>query len=174
MINKLLVKSTPTPALTEKPPLGMDAGPLVEDISRHFNYTLGRDKSCKSAHYSYTALALAVRDRLMERWKNTAYAYEEGDTKRAYYLSLEFLMGRTFGNAMLNLGLENPLHEALHNLGLDLEELVESEPDAGLGNGGLGRLAACFIDRGLAISITLSPLANQAAGTSLPMMVSTG
>ena len=146
MINKLLVKSTPTPALTEKPPLGMDAGPLVEDISRHFNYTLGRDKSCKSAHYSYTALALAVRDRLMERWKNTAYAYEEGDTKRAYYLSLEFLMGRTFGNAMLNLGLENPLHEALHNLGLDLEELVESEPDAGLGNGGLGRLAACFID----------------------------
>ena len=55
-------------------------------------------------------------------------------------------MGRTFGNAMLNLGLENPLHEALHNLGLDLEELVESEPDAGLGNGGLGRLAACFID----------------------------
>jgi len=146
MINKLLVKSTPTPALTEKSPLGMDAGPLVEDISRHFNYTLGRDKSCKSAHYSYSALALAVRDRLMERWKNTAYAYEEGDTKRAYYLSLEFLMGRTFGNAMLNLGLENPLHEALHNLGLDLEELVESEPDAGLGNGGLGRLAACFID----------------------------
>ena len=146
MINKLLVKSTPTPALTEKPPLGMDAGPLVEDISRHFNYTLGRDKSCKSAHYSYTALALAVRDRLMERWKNTAYAYEEGDTKRAYYLSLEFLMGRTLGNAMLNLGLENPLHKALHDLGLDLEELVESEPDAGLGNGGLGRLAACFID----------------------------
>ena len=146
MINKTLVKSTPTAALTEKSPLGMDAGQLADDISRHFNNTLGRDKNCKSAHYSYTALALAVRDRLMERWKSTAYAYEEGDTKRAFYLSLEFLMGRTLGNAMLNLGLENPLHKALHDLGLDLEELVESEPDAGLGNGGLGRLAACFID----------------------------
>ena len=146
MINKTLVKSTPTAALTEKSPLGMDAGQLADDISRHFNNTLGRDKHCKSAHYSYTALALAVRDRLMERWKSTAYAYEEGDTKRAFYLSLEFLMGRTLGNAMLNLGLENPLHKALHDLGLDLEELLESEPDAGLGNGGLGRLAACFID----------------------------
>ncbi|MFZ4702074.1 MAG: glycogen/starch/alpha-glucan phosphorylase [Candidatus Methylumidiphilus sp.] len=146
MINKLLVQSTPKPALTEKPPLGMEAGPLAEDISRHFNYTLGRDKNSKSAHYAYTALALAVRDRLMERWKNTAYAYEEGDSKRAYYLSLEFLMGRTLGNAMLNLGLEDPLHKALFDLGLDMEELVEIEPDAGLGNGGLGRLAACFID----------------------------
>ncbi len=146
MISKSLFKSSPTPALTEKPPLGMGAAPLAEDISRHFNYTLGRDKNCKSAHYSYTALALAVRDRLMERWKNTAYAYEEGDSKRAYYLSLEFLMGRTLGNAMLNLGLENPLHKALHDLGLDMEELIDSEPDAGLGNGGLGRLAACFID----------------------------
>ncbi len=146
MINKLLIKSTPTPALTDKPPLGMEPVSLAEDISRHFNYTLGRDKNCKSAHYSYSALALAVRDRLMERWKSTAYAYEEGDSKRAYYLSLEFLMGRTLGNAMLNLGLEDPLHKALHELGLDMEELVDSEPDAGLGNGGLGRLAACFVD----------------------------
>jgi len=146
MINKLLVKSQPTPTLTEKPPLGMDAKTLSEDISRHFNYTLGRDKNCKSAHYSYTSLALAVRDRLMERWKDTAYAYEEGDSKRAYYLSLEFLMGRSLGNAMLNLGLEDSSHKALYELGLDLEELAESEPDAGLGNGGLGRLAACFID----------------------------
>ncbi len=146
MINKLLVKSNPTPALTDQPPLGMKAKPLAQDISRHFNHTLGRDKNCKSAYYSYTALGLAVRDRLMERWKNTAYAYEEADCKRAYYLSLEFLMGRTLGNAMLNLGLDDPLHQALHELGLDMEELVDSEPDAGLGNGGLGRLAACFID----------------------------
>jgi len=146
MLNKLLVKSHPTPSLTEQPPLGMQAKPLAQDISRHFNHTLGRDKNCKSAHYSYTALGLAVRDRLMERWKNTADTYEESDCKRAYYLSLEFLMGRTLGNAMLNLGLDDPLHQALNELGLDLEELSDSEPDAGLGNGGLGRLAACFID----------------------------
>jgi starch phosphorylase len=140
------LKSVPTPALTDVPALGMKAKPLAQDISRHFNHTLGRDKNCLSAHYSYSALALTVRDRLMERWKNTAYAYEETDCKRAYYLSLEFLMGRTLGNAMLNLGLEDPLHQALNTLGLELEELVDSEPDAGLGNGGLGRLAACFID----------------------------
>ena len=124
----------------------MKADRLAADIRHHFNYTLGRDKHCKSAHYSYTALALAVRDRLMERWKNTQYAYDESDCKQAYYLSLEFLMGRALGNAMLNLGLDEPMHNALHSLGLDMEELVESEPDAGLGNGGLGRLAACFID----------------------------
>jgi starch phosphorylase len=87
-----------------------------------------------------------VRDYLVDRWKNTDYAYEEGDSKRAYYLSLEFLMGRTLGNAMLNLGLETHLHKALYDLGLDMEELIDSEPDAGLGSGGLGRLAACFID----------------------------
>jgi starch phosphorylase len=124
----------------------MKAKQLAQDISRHFNHTLGRDKNCKSPYYSYTAMGLAVRDRLMERWKNTAYAYEEADCKRAYYLSLEFLMGRALGNAMLNLGLEDPIHQALNELGLDLEELADSEPDAGLGNGGLGRLAACFID----------------------------
>ena len=118
MINKLLVKSTPTPALTKKNPLGMDDGPLAEDISRHFNYTLGRDKNCKSAHYSYTALALAVRDRLMERWKNTAYAYEEGDSKRAYYLSLEFLMGRTLGNAHAQPGIGRTFAQGFARSGL--------------------------------------------------------
>ncbi|WP_045224560.1 glycogen/starch/alpha-glucan phosphorylase [Methyloterricola oryzae] len=141
-----LLKGKPSPWLTDLPPLGMEAEDLARDIRHHFNCTLGRDKHCKSAHYSYTALALAVRDRLMERWKNTHYAYEEADCKHAYYLSMEFLMGRALGNAMLNLGLDNPLHKALHSIGLELEELVESEPDAGLGNGGLGRLAACFID----------------------------
>lgn len=146
MPTKPLIKSKTNSWLTELPSLGMGPSVLAEDIRRHFSYTLGRDKHCKSAHYSYTALALAVRDRLMERWTKTHYAYEESDCKQAYYLSMEFLMGRALGNAMLNLGLDDPLHEALHELGLDMEELVESEPDAGLGNGGLGRLAACFID----------------------------
>ena len=82
----------------------------------------------------------------MENWKATKDAYERKDGKRAYYLSLEFLMGRALGNAMLNLGLEAQVEEALHELGLDFEEKIEREKDAGLGNGGLGRLAACFID----------------------------
>ena len=146
MPTKPLIKSKPNPLLSELPSLGTKPKGLALDIRFHFSYTLGRDKYCKSAHYSYTALALTVRDRLMERWKNTQYAYGEADCRQAYYLSLEFLMGRMLGNAMLNLGLDDPLNEALHDLGLELEEMVDSEADAGLGNGGLGRLAACFID----------------------------
>jgi starch phosphorylase len=146
MQHKPLVKSKPNPLLTDLPALGMKESDLALDIRRHFGYTLGRNKFHKSAHYSYTAVALTVRDRLMERWKKTNSAYKESNCRQAYYLSLEFLMGRALGNAMLNLGLNDPMQAALHELGLELEELIESEPDAGLGNGGLGRLAACFID----------------------------
>jgi starch phosphorylase len=89
---------------------------------------------------------MAVRDRLMERWKATQQAYVKGNCRRAYYLSLEFLMGRALSNAMLNLGITQATEKALHTLGLDLEELSDIEVDAGLGNGGLGRLAACFVD----------------------------
>ena len=146
MPTKTLVKSKPTSLLTDLTPLSMQATDLALAMRRHFNYTLGRDKSCKSLHYSYTMLALTVRDRLMERWKNTQNAYEDADCRKAYYLSLEFLMGRALGNAVLNLGLDEELGQALYDLGLDMEELASSEPDAGLGNGGLGRLAACFVD----------------------------
>ncbi|GAB4366981.1 MAG: glycogen/starch/alpha-glucan phosphorylase [Methylohalobius crimeensis] len=141
-----LVKSKPSSAVTELPSLGLEAEDIQADYKRHFNYTLGRDRSCQSAHYAYTALGLVVRDRLMERWKNTRRAYEESHCKQAYYLSMEFLLGRALGNAMLNLGITDSITEALHSLGLHLEELVEIESDAGLGNGGLGRLAACFLD----------------------------
>ena len=136
----------PNPELYELPPLGMDADSLAQDIRRVFAHFLGRDRHCKSTHYPYHALALTLRDRLMERMKETRYAYEEKQAKQAYYLSLEFLMGRTMGNAMLNLGLDENTQTALHRLGLDLEELLDVEQDAGLGNGGLGRLAACFLD----------------------------
>ena len=146
MPHRKLTKSQPTTHLTEASPLGMKSKELAKDIAQHFNYTLGRGKSCKSAHYTYTSLALTVRDRLMERWKNTQQAYGESDCRRAYYLSLEFLMGRALSNAMLNLGLTQAAEKALHTLGLELEELADVEVDAGLGNGGLGRLAACFVD----------------------------
>ena len=143
---KPLHASHPDPSLSDLPPLGMDADSLALDIRRYFGTFLGRDKYCRSSHYPYQALVLALRDRLMERWKRTRYAYEEAGAKHAYYLSLEFLMGRTLNNALLNLGLDETAAPVLRHLGLDLEELVDNENDAGLGNGGLGRLAACFLD----------------------------
>ena len=133
-------------SLTDLPALGMDVHSLVEDFRRYYSHTLGRDRHSRSAHYAYQALVLSLRDRLMERWQSTRYGYEAADTCHAYYLSLEFLMGRALGNAALNLGLDEATELAVRCLGMDLEELAESEHDAGLGNGGLGRLAACFLD----------------------------
>jgi starch phosphorylase len=140
------LRATPQPELYEAPPLGMDDAALALDIRRYFGTFLGRDRRCRSSHYPYQALVLALRDRLMERWKRTRYAYEESDAKQAYYLSLEFLMGRSLNNALLNLGLDETIEGALRRLGLEVEELIDVEHDAGLGNGGLGRLAACFLD----------------------------
>ena len=146
MIFKPLKNSQPHPDLTEVPALGMKTADLAEDFRRHFSTTLGRDRFCMSTHYPYTALALVLRDRLMERWKNTRYVYQETDSRRAHYMSLEFLMGRALGNAMLNLGVNDESTAALERYGIELEEVAEAEHDAGLGNGGLGRLAACFLD----------------------------
>ncbi|KAF0215507.1 MAG: starch [Geobacteraceae bacterium] len=146
MNDKLLTQSQLSASLTDLPPLGMDVLSLVDDFRRYYTHTLGRDRHCRSAHYAYQALVLILRERLLERWKQTRYAYEEADCKQAYYLSLEFLMGRALGNAMLNLGLDENTTLALQCLGMELEELAEAEHDAGLGNGGLGRLAACFLD----------------------------
>jgi len=136
----------PDIALYDIPRLGMDETALIQDIRRYYGNFFGRDRHCLSNHYPYQALALALRDRLMERLRCTSYAYEEHDARFTYYLSLEFLMGRTLGNALLNLGLDKDTESALHKLGLRLEEIIDVEPDAGLGNGGLGRLAACFLD----------------------------
>ena len=132
--------------ITDVPRVGRSSDDLVNGIQRHFLRTLGQHKSSRSSHYKYQALAFTIRDRLMECWKNSKDAYEHQGGKCAYYLSLEFLMGRALGNAILNLGLDEPALGAMHALGLELEELIDEERDAGLGNGGLGRLAACFID----------------------------
>ncbi len=141
-----LTQSRLNESLSSLPPLTMDAEGIAHDFRRYFCRTLGRDRDCNSTHYPYTALAMAVRDRLMERWQNTQRAYQEADSKRTYYISLEFLMGRALGNSVLNLGLGDAVEQGLYELGLVLEEIAENEPDAGLGNGGLGRLAACFLD----------------------------
>lgn len=143
---KLMVKSKPVNDLTVVPPLGMDDKSLSDCFRYYYNHTLGRDKTCMATHYPYMALGYTLRDRLMERWKNTRIAYEDSNCKRTYYLSLEFLMGRTLSNCMLNLDLNEAVQKSFYSLGLDLEEIAESEQDAGLGNGGLGRLAACFLD----------------------------
>ncbi|MCL5975505.1 MAG: glycogen/starch/alpha-glucan phosphorylase [Gammaproteobacteria bacterium] len=138
--------TTPLPELYQTSKLGMNTLALTEDFKRYFGIYLGQDKGCASGHYLYSAMAHTLRDRLFERMKNTKHTYAESQCKQAYYLSMEFLMGRATGNAALNLGIEEPLKKALVNLGLEYEELAEFEHDAGLGNGGLGRLAACFID----------------------------
>ena len=135
-----------SPGLTELPPLPLDVPALIHDYRHYFAYSLGQNKYCYSVNYFYKALALTVRDRLMDRWRRTRNSYIESHCRRGYYLSLEFLMGRTLGNAMLNIGMSDAASQAMQQLGIRLEELAETEIDAGLGNGGLGRLAACFLD----------------------------
>jgi starch phosphorylase len=136
----------PAPLLKDLPSLGLDERSIAADFRRHFNHTLGCDIHSRYPYHLYQALAMSLRDRLMDKWKNTHYSYREHDCKRAYYLSMEFLMGRTLGNAMLNLGIQQAVRDALNGLGVRMEDMIELEPDAGLGNGGLGRLAACFLD----------------------------
>lgn len=126
--------------------LGMDNKTVAEDLDRHFHLTLGRDQTTNAHHYLFNAAALTVRDRLVERWRATRTRYQDERPKRVAYISLEFLMGRTLTNASLNLDMEQTLREALYRYGVSLEELSAEERDAGLGNGGLGRLAACFLD----------------------------
>jgi len=126
--------------------LGMDTEALTDDFKHYYGNHLAQDKGCASGHYLYSSLALTLRDRLFERMKQTRHTYAKTQCKQAYYLSMEFLMGRAMGNAALNLGLDETAKKTMHDLGLDFEELTTLEHDAGLGNGGLGRLAACFID----------------------------
>src|SRR5262245_10719461 len=109
-------------------------------------YQVAKDAHTATDFDVFQALAFAVRDRLMERWFRTQSAYYTADVKRVYYLSLEFLMGRALVNNIVNLRARDAYTDALRQLGYDLEALQEREWDAGLGNGGLGRLAACILD----------------------------
>jgi len=136
-----VARNIPTPG-----PGGMDAPGIIEAFAHRMMYSIAKDRNTATDYDIYRALALAVRDRLMERWFRTQNTYYARDAKRVYYLSLEFLMGRALQSNLLNLGTEDAYTRAMAELGIGLEDLREQEWDAGLGNGGLGRLAACILD----------------------------
>jgi glycogen phosphorylase len=119
---------------------------LEKSLTSHLIYTEGKSVKTATDRDWFEAAAHSVRDQLIEKQLKTTEECEEQDPKRLYYLSLEFLIGRTLSNAALNLGIDQPLRESLKALGQDLEHVEETEIDAALGNGGLGRLAACFLD----------------------------
>lgn len=119
---------------------------LKEDFAWHLRYSLAKGDIRATERDQYTAFANAVRDRIVERWINTQEKYHHQNTKRVYYLSLEFLMGRLLGNNVINLKADQLCRDALKDYGIDWNDLRDYETDAGLGNGGLGRLAACYLD----------------------------
>ncbi|HOR59281.1 MAG TPA: glycogen/starch/alpha-glucan phosphorylase [Candidatus Cloacimonadota bacterium] len=112
----------------------------------HLEYSLVKDTTTVQPWDVYYALSLSLRDRLIERWLRTQYEYRKRDVKKVCYLSMEFLMGRLLRNTLINLDEYNNSYDLLKEFGYDLEDIAELEPDMGLGNGGLGRLAACFMD----------------------------
>jgi starch phosphorylase len=128
------------------PPHARDQAALRERIIQKLTYQVGRTPQEASDRDWFAAAAHAVRDFVVETWLDSAQRAEAEGGKRVYYLSLEFLIGRLLFDAIGNLGLFEPMREALASLGIDMADLREQEPDAALGNGGLGRLAACFME----------------------------
>ncbi len=119
---------------------------LSNQFAEHLEFMLVKDKYTVTDDDAYFALSVSIRDRLVRRWLRTQQKYKDKNVKRVYYLSMEFLMGRLLGNALINLNFYDECYQILKNIGYNLEEVRELEPDMGLGNGGLGRLAACFLD----------------------------
>ena len=126
--------------------LGLDTAALKRSIDERLHYGVGKDRGSASPHDWFNGAATAVRDRLVERWLSTMRSYQRSGAKRVYYLSLEFLIGRMLQNNVAKLECSDEFRQALHALGAEMETVEEAESDAALGNGGLGRLAACFLD----------------------------
>ena len=133
-------------AVPEAPRLRSDPLHLRRSFLAHVSYTRAKGWGSATPLDRFMAIAMATRDRLTERWVATQRTYQERDVKRVCYLSAEYLLGRALGNNLVAMGLLDAAREALSELGVSLEDLLEVEQDAGLGNGGLGRLAACFLD----------------------------
>lgn len=125
---------------------GASAKDIAMDFAEQLKYNQDADVYHTTQEGRYSAIAYAIRDRIIHQWDLSRKTQRAKHSKRVYYLSLEFLMGRAMTNNVINLGLEKSVKEALASLGYSYEELMDVEPDAGLGNGGLGRLAACFMD----------------------------
>ncbi len=128
------------------PPAPMDSEELREAILAKLIYAVGKDTKTASPHDWFVALALAVRDRIVDRWMSARRRTHQANGKTVYYLSVEFLIGRLLFDGLTNLGLTETARDALSALGVDLDAIRQEEPDAALGNGGLGRLAACFME----------------------------
>ncbi|PWB79643.1 MAG: glycogen phosphorylase, partial [Candidatus Methylomirabilota bacterium] len=122
-------------------------GSAIQDAIRyHVRYSLGKKWEHCSARELFMAVAFAVRDALIDRMLDTEDRYQRADPKRLHYLSMEFLLGQSLRNNLSNLSVLDPCREALRTMGVDLDDVLEGESEAALGNGGLGRLAACFLD----------------------------
>ena len=125
---------------------GTPGSPLADRILNALIYRIGKDARAAKPHDWLTATVLTVRDQVIDRWMASTRAAHAAGAKRVYYLSLEFLIGRLLRDSLSNLGVVDELRAALSSLGVDLDVIRELEPDAALGNGGLGRLAACFME----------------------------
>ncbi|MBI5587476.1 MAG: glycogen/starch/alpha-glucan phosphorylase [Deltaproteobacteria bacterium] len=125
-------------------------GPKTESIKQsfagHLKYTIGKDAFSATGRDYFHTVAYTVRDYLIDKWLETHRSYHYDDAKRVYYISMEFLIGKTLENSIVNLGIESALSKVVKEYGADLNEIISIEDEAGLGNGGLGRLAACFLD----------------------------
>lgn len=131
---------------TENTRFGSNSKAIAQDFAEQLKYSLDADVYHTTPEGRYQALAYAIRDRIIHQWDLSRKTQRAKHSKRVYYLSLEFLMGRAMTNNIINMGLEKSVKDALSSLGYEYEKLADVEPDAGLGNGGLGRLAACFLD----------------------------
>ena len=141
-----MIPANECPVQIEDDRTGTSVETLKRAFADHLFYLQGKYESLATRDDFYMALAYTMRDRLLQRFVQTVRTYNEQDVKMVYYLSAEFLMGRHLGNSLINLHLYDAVRQAVRESGLDLDELLEREPDPGLGNGGLGRLAACFLD----------------------------
>ena len=125
---------------------GRDVKSILISFADHLEYSLAKDQYTATIRDLYHALALTARNRTVERWLKTQQTYHTLDVKRVYYLSAEYLMGRILVNNLINLDMYEHTRQAMDEVHVDFDHLCEQEPDMGLGNGGLGRLAACFLD----------------------------
>jgi starch phosphorylase len=132
---------------------GLNKESLREDIKLHLRHTLAKDEYSRTPWDEYRSVVLTLMDRLNDKWITTQQSYHFGGVKRVYYLSMEYLIGRLLDNMVVNLNVEQEVADACADLGLDYDEIRGAEWDAGLGNGGLGRLAACFLDSMATIGI---------------------